>query len=252
MAAKTFASCPPTPASVIREFAMMPTALRGERFPAFAPFATKRAPMKGDRPIARRDLGRERGDEGDARHRAGADGRHDEGDGEEQPGNHARVAARQADGAGGHARERSVGFGGREEQRHPEERQEERRGKGGGDAFGPQPRQGEAEQEGERESGDAHVDARREAQRDGDEQREKRGDRRAHGRIARARESLLLAAERADLAPGVERLPAVPAEAASSAPRGPSAARRMSSISVALWSMSAAVARSSSSSEARW
>ena len=30
---------------------MMPTALNGERFPALAPFATKRAPMKGDRPI---------------------------------------------------------------------------------------------------------------------------------------------------------------------------------------------------------
>ena len=49
LAAKTFASWPGRPASAMRELAMMPTALRGERLPALAPFATMSAPMNGEK-----------------------------------------------------------------------------------------------------------------------------------------------------------------------------------------------------------
>ena len=47
LAAQTFHSCPPSPTSAIRVFAMIPTALSGDRLPALAPLATISAVRNG-------------------------------------------------------------------------------------------------------------------------------------------------------------------------------------------------------------
>ena len=99
----------------MRELAMMPTALRGERLPALAPFATKSAPRNGEKRICAATAAAERRDERDTRDRTGADRGHREGDREEQPGHDPRVAAREAHRAARHPRERAVGLGGREQ-----------------------------------------------------------------------------------------------------------------------------------------